>query len=309
MAETSLSVGFIGLGIMGAPMAVNCLKAGFPLTVYNRTAAKTKPLQEAGASVAASPAAVAEASDVVISCVSDSPDVLEVILDPDHGVLAGAQAPMVAIDCSTVSPEVATRCSRALAEKGAGFLDAPVSGGDSGAKKGTLSIMVGGKKAHFDKVLPVLEAMGKTITHCGPSGAGYTVKLCNQILCGLHLLAAAEALSLASGAGIDLATMVQAVSSGAAGSWMLTNVAPKMISGDLRPGFFVDYQLKDLHLATEAAHQSGVPLLGTPIAEAMFRAASRQGLGRCGTQALFQALTKLAGGQPPLSLPQAITDS
>ncbi len=303
MAETSFRVGFVGLGIMGAPMAANCLKAGFPLTVYNRTGAKTKPLQEAGASVASNPAAVAEASDVVISCVSDSPDVLEVILNANHGVLAGARAGMVAVDCSTVSPEVAKRCTHALGEKGAGFLDAPISGGDTGAKQGTLSIMVGGGKAHFDEVLPVLEAMGKTITHCGPSGAGYTVKLCNQILCGLHLLAASEALSLASGAGIDLATMVKAVSSGAAGSWMLANVAPKMISGDLRPGFFVDYQLKDLHLATEAAHRSGVPLLGTPIAEAMFRAASGQGLGRCGTQALFQALTKLAAASPPSTLP------
>jgi len=156
--------------------------------------------------------------------------------------------------------------------------------------------MVGGEKADLEKARPVLEAMGKTITHCGPSGAGYTVKLCNQVLCGLHLLAAAEALSLARKAGIDPATMVKAVSSGAAGSWMLENVAPKMISGDLRPGFFVDYQLKDLHLAMEAAHQNGAVLVGTPIAEALFRAASRQGMGRRGTQAVFQALTSLAGG-------------
>jgi len=287
--------GFVGLGIMGAPMARNILTAGFELTVYNRTSSKAEPLKSAGAAVADTPAAVAAACEVVVCCVSGSQDVLEVVLDDERGIIAGAHQGLVVVDCSTVAPEVAGRCSEALAARGAGFLDAPVSGGDVGAKNATLSIMVGGEKEHFDRALGVLQAMGKTITHCGRSGAGYTVKLCNQILGALHLLAASEALALAEAAGIDPGAMLQAVSSGAAGSWMLTNLAPKMIAGDDRPGFFVDYQLKDLHLASGAANALGVSLPGAALAETMFRAASAQGRGRCGTQALYKAIRVLNG--------------
>jgi 3-hydroxyisobutyrate dehydrogenase len=261
--------------------------------VYNRTPAKTQPLVEMGAVAADSPAAVAAASDVLVSCVSDTPDVLEVMLDAQRGVLAGAHEGLIAIDCSTVAPSAGRECSAALAERGAGFLDAPISGGDVGAREGTLSIMVGGERANFDRALGVLEAMGKTITYCGPSGAGYVVKLCNQILGALHLLAAAEAVALASAAGIDLEAMLKAVSSGAAGSWMLTRLAPKMVAGDYKPGFFVDYQLKDLHLAAEAAHELGAPLPGAALAETLFRAASVQGHGRDGTQALYEVIRKL----------------
>ena len=199
------------------------------------------------------------------------------------------------MDHSTVAPAVARRCAEALARRGAGFLDAPVSGGDVGAKAGTLSIMVGGEKAHFERALPVLKAMGKTVTHCGPPGAGYVVKLCNQILGGLHLVAASEALSLAVSAGIDPSAMLQAVSSGAASSWALLNLAPKMVAGDDRPGFFVDYQLKDLRIAAQAAHELGVPLPGAALAEALFRAASAQGHGRDGTQSVYHVLRGLAG--------------
>jgi len=294
MAPKDLRVGFVGLGIMGGPMARNAMKAGFPLTVFNRTAAKSEPLREAGAAVVDSPAAVAAASDVCVSCVSDTPDVLEVVLDPERGIVAGAHDGLVAVDCSTVAPSVAPRCHEALAARGAGFVDAPISGGDVGARQGTLSIMCGGRRQDFGRARPVLEAMGKTVTYCGQSGAGYLVKLCNQILGGLHLVAAAEALALADAAGVDLDAMLQAVSSGAAGSWMLTNLAPKMAKGDFAPGFFVDYQLKDLRLAHDAAHQFGVPLPGAALAEWMFHVTSRQGHGRDGTQALYDTVRALA---------------
>ena len=218
-------VGFIGLGIMGAPMAANCLKAGFELKVYNRTASKTAALEEAGAGVAGSPAALANACDVVITCVTNTADVLEVVLTGEAPVIDGAHEGLVVIDCSTVSPKVAVQCGESLGGAGARFLDAPISGGDVGAQAGTLSIMVGGRREDFDRAAGVLNAMGETITYCGPAGAGYTVKLCNQILGGLHLVAAAEAISLASAAGVDCQAMLQAVSAGAAGSWMLTNLA------------------------------------------------------------------------------------
>ncbi|MCK4600888.1 MAG: NAD(P)-dependent oxidoreductase [Phycisphaerae bacterium] len=290
MTEERLHVGFIGLGIMGQPMAHNVLKAGFGLTVYNRTAGKTKPLRQAGAATVGSPAELAKASDVVVTCVSDTPDVLEVILDESRGVIAGVRADATVVDCSTVAPEVAKRCGEALAAKGAGFLDAPVSGGDVGAKAGTLSIMVGGDKAQFDRALPVLRAMGKTVTYCGGPGAGYTVKLCNQICGALHVLAASEAMALARAAGIDLRAMIQAVSSGASGSWVLKNLAPKMAAGDYKPGFFIDYQLKDLRLADEAAESLGVSLPGAALARDLFRTAAGQGHGRDGIQALYEVI-------------------
>lgn len=291
--DRQAKVGFVGLGIMGGPMAANILKAGFDLTVYNRTSGKTAPLVEAGAIAAQSPADVAARCDVIVSCVTNSQDVLEVLLDETRGVISGAASGSTVIDCSTVAPEVAHRCAEAFARKGAAFLDAPVSGGDVGARAGTLSIMVGGDRAAFDRAMPVFHAMGKTITYCGPAGSGYVVKLCNQIVGAMHLVAAAEAISLATAAGVDPATMLTAVSSGAAASWMLTNLAPKMVRGDYKPGFFVDYQLKDLRLASEAAHSMRLPLLGAPLAESLFRAASAQGHGREGTQSIMEVFKQM----------------
>jgi len=297
MTEGKIGVGFIGLGIMGGPMAANVLKAGFGLKVYDRIADRIEPLCQAGAAVADSAAAVAADSDIVITCVPDSPDVLAVVLDRENGVVLGARKDTIVIDCSTVAPQVAAKCSHALSAKGATFLDAPISGGDVGAKAGTLSIMVGGNRADYDRALPVLEAMGKTITYCGPSGAGYIVKLCNQILCGLNILAVAEALSLAASADIDPQAMLKAVSSGAAGSWMVSNMGPKMIAGDFAPGFRIDYQLKDLRLAHDAAHDLNVPLPATAIAETMMRAGSAMGLGGEGTQAVYKVIRSLQGSQ------------
>ncbi len=286
------TVGFIGLGIMGGPMALNALKAGYPMTVYNRTREKTRPLADAGATVVDSPAEVAARVDLCFSCVSDTPDVLAVVLG-EGGVVEGTREGMIAVDCSTVAPSAARECHAGLKEKGAGFLDAPISGGDVGAQQGTLSIMVGGDRADFDRALPVLETMGKTITYCGGPGAGYLVKLCNQILGGLHLVAAAEAIALAAAADIDRQAMLRAVSSGAAGSWILSNLGPKMVAGDDQPGFFIDYQLKDLRLAHEAAHEMGLPLPGAALAETLIRAASAQGHGRDGTQAVYHVIEGL----------------
>jgi len=291
----TLRVGFIGLGIMGAPMAKNCMKGGYEMTVYNRTPAKTKPLEDAGAALAASPAELAAASDVVLICVTNSDDVLSVVLDEQSGVIAGINPGSTVVDHSTVAPFVAERCTEALARKAAGFLDAPVSGGDVGAQAGTLSIMIGGDREHFDRVLPVLQTMGKTVTYCGAPGSGYTVKLCNQICGALHLIAAAEAIRFATASGVDPRKMLEAVSSGAAASWMLTNLAPKMIAADYAPGFFVDYQLKDLRLASEAAHHLAVPLPAAALAESLFRAGSAMGHGRDGTQAVYEVIRKLGG--------------
>jgi len=293
MKGKKIRVGFIGLGIMGTPMAHNCIKAGYHLTVYNRTASKCKPLAEAGAAVAESPAAVAAESDVICLCVTADADVLDVVLNKQTGVIAGAKRGAIVVDHSTVSPSVARTCAAALEARAMGFLDAPISGGDVGAKAGTLSIMVGGRREDFDRALSVLEAMGKTITYCGTSGAGYTVKLCNQILGGLHLLAAAEALALAAAAGIDQQAVLQAVSSGAAGSWILSNLGPKMAAGDDKPGFFVDYQLKDLKLAEQAADELALPLPGTALATVLMRAASAQGYGKSGTQAIYHVIERL----------------
>ncbi|NLW86408.1 MAG: NAD(P)-dependent oxidoreductase [Planctomycetes bacterium] len=290
-------VGFIGMGIMGGSMAANCIKAGFEVTVYNRSASKTARLRDMGARVAQTPAELAAQCDVVLSCVTHSHDVLEVMLDARIGVISTIRPGSLVIDHSTVAPSVAHRCSREFLEKDVHFLDAPISGGDLGAKAGTLSIMVGGDKQAADRARAVLQAMGKTITYCGPSGSGYVVKLCNQILVGVHLVAAAEALSLAKSAGVELPAMLAAVSSGAAGSWTLSNLGPKMINGDNAPGFFVDYLLKDLHMAQELAANLKTPLAGTAIAEAMMLSTSAHGFGRCGTQAVYQSVRRLANRQ------------
>jgi 3-hydroxyisobutyrate dehydrogenase-like beta-hydroxyacid dehydrogenase len=294
MASKTSKVGFIGLGIMGGPMALNLLKAGFAVTVYNRTPEKTLSLRQAGAAVAGSIAELAAGCDVICSCVTDNADVLQVHLGED-GVRDSATAGSIVIDFSTVAPAVAKEIAPAMAARGVAFLDAPVSGGDIGAKAGTLSIMVGGDRAAFDRAAPVLAAMGKTITYCGPSGSGYVVKLSNQIMVALNLMGVVEALALAEQSGVDPKLVIQAVGGGAASNWALLNLGPKMIAGDYRPGFFVDYVLKDLNLVAQTAHELNMPLLGTPIAEALFRVASAAGHGRDGTQAAYLAFKTLRG--------------
>ena len=287
-------VGFVGLGIMGAPMAANLLRAGFIVTVWNRSPSRTQPLVEAGAVGADSPADVAAASEVTISCVTNSGDVEEVALGPG-GIIEGAAPGSVYIDCSTISPETARKVAAALEAKGVAMLDAPVSGGDVGAQAGTLAIMAGGDAAPFERCLPVLQAMGSTIVHVGPNGAGQVVKLCNQIAGGLNLLAAAEAVGLARRAGVDPEKMLEVVSAGAAGSWMLSNLAPRAVRGDYAPGFMVDLMQKDLRLVLDAAHETHTPLPGTALVSQLFQSIQADGRGRDGTQSLIDAIAKLGG--------------
>ena len=287
-------VGFIGLGIMGRGMARNLLKAGFQLTVWNRTASRADELAGEGATTAESPAALAAACDIIISCVSDTPDVRAVLLG-ENGAIHGARSGALVIDMSTISPQATQEIAAVLAEKGVAMLDAPVSGGSEGAAKGTLSIMVGGDAAQLERAAPVLGAMGKTITHVGGQGAGQTVKLVNQILVVVNDLAMCEALLFAQAGGVDLEKALAAVSGGAAGSWMLANRGPQIIRRDWRPGFTIDLQQKDVRLILSAADQLGVPLPGTALVFQLFRTLQAQGLGAEGNHALVKALEHLAG--------------
>lgn len=288
------SVGFIGLGIMGGAMAANLLRAGFDLTVWNRTPSRITPLAQAGAAVGDSPSDVAARSGIVVTCVSDTPDVEAVILGA-NGILNGARPGTLVIDCSTISPQVTRAIGARLGERGVHLLDAPVSGGSEGAAKGTLSIMVGGEAAQFQRAMPVLQAMGKTITHVGPQGAGQMVKLVNQVLVVVTMQGVAEALLLAQAGGLDLEQTLAAVGGGAAGSWMLNNRGPQVIHRDWRPGFTIDLQQKDLRLVLETADQLGIPLPSTALVFQFYRTLQQQGLGGDGNHALAKALEHLAG--------------
>jgi 3-hydroxyisobutyrate dehydrogenase len=279
---------------MGQGMAHNLLKAGFSLIVWNRTAAKMEPLLAAGATAGRSPADVAAQSDIVLVCVSDTPDAEAVILGED-GILQGVKAGSLVIDCSTISPLATRQMAAALVEKGAAMLDAPVSGGSEGAAKGTLSIMVGGEAPAFERAQPVFQAIGKKVTHVGPIGAGQTVKLVNQILVVGNCLAMCEALLFAQAGGVDLAKTLEAVSAGAAGSWMLSNRGPQILQRDWRPGFTIDLQQKDIRLVLDAADELGVPLPGTALIFQLYRTLQSQGLGSEGNHALVKALEHLAG--------------
>lgn len=287
-------IGFIGLGIMGRGMAANLLKAGFELTVWNRTATRMQDLVAQGAHAGADPADVAARSDIIITCVSDTPDVKTVILD-EQGVIHGARPGALVIDCSTISPQATREIADALRAKGVFMLDAPVSGGSEGAAKGTLSIMVGGAGDQFERALPVFQAMGKTITHVGGHGAGQTVKLVNQVLVVGNCIAMCEALLFAQAGGVDLQKTYDAISQGAAGSWMFTNRAPQIIQRDWRPGFTIDLQQKDLRLVLEAADELGAPVPVTSLIFQFYRTLQAQGLGSEGNHALVKALENLAG--------------
>ncbi|MEM2402124.1 MAG: 2-hydroxy-3-oxopropionate reductase [Candidatus Bathyarchaeia archaeon] len=287
-------IGFIGLGVMGKPMAINLLRAGYPLTVWNRTRSKMDELIAMGANGASSPREVAERSDVVITMVTDSPDVEEVILGP-NGVIHGARPGLIVIDMSTISPKVTRKISEELAKKGVRMLDAPVSGGEKGAKEATLSIMVGGPRDVFEECLPIFEVLGKKITYMGPSGMGQTAKLCNQVICALNIQAVCEGLMLGAKAGLDVRKLLEAVSAGAASSWMLVNLGPKMIERDFKPGFKIRHQQKDLRLALELAAELGLPLPGTALVHQILRIAEAEGLGEEGTQAAIIAMERIAG--------------
>ena len=228
-------LGFIGLGIMGGPMAGHLLRAGYPLTVYNRTRSRTTELEARGARVADSPSELASVSAIIITMVSDSPDVEAVVAGPD-GILSGVRPGTVVIDMSTVSPEVERRLDEKLRGRKCDLVDAPVSGGDVGAKNATLAIMAGGGSKSFERARPILETLGKSVIHCGPVGSGQLTKLCNQILVSATLMGVGEALAFARKTGLDPAIMIEAIRDGAAGSWQLANLGPKILEGDFAEG-------------------------------------------------------------------------
>lgn len=290
MSET---LGFIGLGIMGQSMALNLLKAGFAVTVWNRSPAKMQALIDAGAQAADSPREVARRAAVLFICVSDTPDVQQVLLG-EHGVIHGAQAGALVIDMSTINPQATREIATQLESRGVHMLDAPVSGGSEGAAKGTLSIMVGGDAEQVTRAMPYFQVMGKTITHVGGHGAGQTVKLVNQILVVGNMLAVSEALLFAQASGVDLDKTLQAVGGGAAGSWMLNNRGPQVLVRDWRPGFTIDLQQKDLRLVLQSADAIGAPAILTSLVFNLYRTLQAQGLGSEGNHALIKALEQLS---------------
>lgn len=296
MSEQSEKIGFIGLGIMGRGMAANLLKAGFDLRVWNRTPGKADDLVAQGAQTATSPADLARQCDIIITCVSDTPDVQEIITG-ENGIIHAARPGSLVIDMSTISPQVTRELAETLAGRDIHMLDAPISGGSEGAAKGTLSIMVGGKAEQVARAMPLFQAMGRTITHVGDHGAGQTVKLVNQIIVVVNMLAVGEGLLFAQAGGLDLNKTLEAISQGAAGSWMLSNRGPQVINRDWRPGFTIDLQQKDLRLVLQAADQMGIPLLGTSLVFNLYRTLQTAGLGNEGNHALVKALESLSNTQ------------
>ena len=286
-------VAFIGLGIMGGPMAGHLLAAGHLLVVNTRTEARAGELIQRGATWAKTPAEAAAQADFVFICVPDTPDVESVVLG-DQGILSVARPGMIVVDHSTISPSATRKMSEALAAKGARMLDAPVSGGDSGARNATLSIMVGGDSAAFDRAKPLLAHMGKTLTLCGPSGSGQLTKLVNQVLVSVTNLAVCEALTFAQKSGLDLQKTLAAVSGGAAGSWQLSNLGPRMIARDFAPGFMIKLQHKDLRLATAQAAAEGLHLDALQLVFELFGRGLQMNMADEGTQALFEIVRQHA---------------
>lgn len=291
---TLKKIGFIGIGLMGKGMSLNLLKAGYPVTVWNRTESKTKPVVEAGAKLAKTPKEVAENSEVIVSIVTGSDDVKEVLLG-ENGAIYGAKKGDVFIDMSTISPIATVEIAEELAKKGVEMLDGPVSGGVIGANNGTLSIMVGGKEKVFNECKPILEAMGKTITYIGGNGDGQVCKAVNQILVGTTMLGVAEALVFAAKAGVDVEKVHQAVSGGAAGSWQLTNNGARLLKDDMSPGFKIKDYLKDLKIIMETGDANKMPLPATSLVLQMFRHCQAEDMLQDGTQAVLRAVEKLAG--------------
>jgi 3-hydroxyisobutyrate dehydrogenase len=287
-------IGFIGLGIMGRPMSQNLLKAGYPVTVFNRSRGPAELLAAAGARVAESPKEVAAESDVVITMVTDTPDVEQVILGPG-GVIEAAREGLVVVDMSTISPKTTREMSSELAKRGVAMLDAPVSGGDKGAREATLTIMVGGPEAVFNDCLPILQAMGRKVSLMGGSGAGQLTKLANQILVVGNMIGVCECLVFAKKAGLDQKKVIDSLSAGAASSWSLVNLGPKAADGDFAPGFKVKLLQKDLKLLLSSANELGVALPGSSIGHQLYNALEASGRGEDGTQALISVFEELAG--------------
>ena len=299
-APGTTRIGWIGTGVMGSSMCGHLVAAGYEATVYNRTEAKMATLLGAGAKAAKSPRAVAEASDVVFSIVGYPADVRAITLGPD-GTLAGASPGSVLVDMTTSEPALAVEIARAAEAKGVASIDAPVSGGDIGAREARLSIMIGGDPEAVDSVRPLFEVMGRTVVHQGGAGSGQHTKMVNQILIANGMVGVCEALLYGTKAGLDLNTVLQSVSTGAAGSWNLSNLAPRMIAGNFDPGFYVEHFLKDMGIALAEARRMKLSLPGLALAEQLYRAVEAQGHARSGTHALLLALAQLSSVDWPKS--------
>ena len=282
-----MKVGFVGLGVMGKPMALNLVKAGFDVTVWNRTKGKTIELAQAGARVAPSLPELAATCEVVVIVVNDTPDV-EAVLFGESGLSKGLREGTMIVDMSTIDAAATEEFALKLTDLGCDFLDAPVSGGDVGARNATLTIMVGGKRAAFERALPIFEALGRNIVYCGKSGNGQRTKMINQVLCGLHTVALCEALALAERVGLDLETTHRVVSSGAAASWALDNYGPRILKGDLQPGFRLALQQKDLRIAREAAQEHDSKFKGIAVAYELFSKAVAERYGDLGSHGLIK---------------------
>ena len=302
MVEQKLKVGYIGLGLMGKSIARNILKAGFQVVVHNRSRAPVDELAAEGAIPAFSPLEVTRQVDIVFTNLPDSPDVEKVVLGPD-GIIAAARAGLVYVDNSTIKPATARLVAEKLKEKGVLALDAPVSGGDIGARNGTLTIMVGGPVEALQTAMPVFEAMGKKITHIGEAGAGQIAKAANQIMVAAQMVAMGELLVFAQKAGADPRKVIEAIKSGAAQCWTLDTKPPRLFVGNRKPGFKARMQAKDLNIVMESAREFGVPLLSTSIHAQLFNAMVEDGSGDLDNSAIIEIIEKLAGArlieQPP----------
>jgi 2-hydroxy-3-oxopropionate reductase len=290
----SLSVGYIGLGLMGKSIARNILRAGFPLVVHNRSRRAVDELRAEGARPASSPAEVAAQVEIVFTNLPDTPDVLQVALGPG-GVIEAARPGLIFIDNSTIQPAAARQIAAALGEKGALCLDAPVSGGDIGARDGVLAIMVGGPAEALERARPVLLAMGRTITHVGEAGAGQIAKAANQIMVAAQMVALAELLVFAQKAGADPRKVVEAIRGGAAQCWTLDVKPPRLFAGERSPGFKASMQAKDLNIILETARQYGIPLPSAAVDAQLFNAMGAMGMGGLDNSAVLGVLEALAG--------------
>lgn len=292
LAPENTRIGWIGTGVMGLSMCGHLMNAGYRATIHNRTKAKAEPLLAKGAAWADRPLDVALASDVVFTIVGFPPDVRQVYFGGD-GVLAGLKPGGICVDMTTTSPSLAVEIAREAEKHGAFALDAPVSGGDVGAKNAKLSIMVGGDEAAFQTIMPLLTLMGVNIVHQGGPGAGQHAKMCNQIVIAGTMIGVCESLVYAVKAGLEPARVLESITKGAAYCWSLENLAPRVLRGDFAPGFMIDHFIKDMGIALEEAGRMGVSLPGLALVESIYKEASRLGHGRDGTQALYQALLKM----------------
>lgn len=290
----ALRVGYIGLGLMGKSMARNILKAGFPLVVHNRSQAAVQELCAEGAQAASSPAEVARQVDVVFTNLPDSPDVEQVALS-ENGIAPAAHPGLIFVDNSTIKPASSRHIAEQLGRRGVQCLDAPVSGGDIGARNATLTIMVGGPTEALQRVLPVLQAMGKTITHIGPAGAGQIAKACNQIMVAAQMVAMGELLIFAKKAGADPARVVEAIRGGAAQCWALDVKPPRLFAGNRKPGFKAYMQAKDLNIVLDTARQYGIPLPSVAVNSQLFNAMVQLGMAEQDNSAVIGVLEVLAG--------------